>query len=75
MKSIKTVSSNIFTLAFAFILAAGCASVTDVNADLPDTSKPAIETTTTDGSFWDNRVGDSMDPIIDRPKTGGGSLD
>jgi len=75
MKSIKTVSTNLFTLAFALILAAGCASVTDVAADLPDTSEPAIETTTTGDSYWDNRGGDSMDPIIDRPKTGGGSLD
>lgn len=71
MKSIKTVSSTIFTFAFALIFAAGCATVTDVNADLPEINEPTIETTNTDGSFWDSRNGDDMDPIIDRPETGG----
>ncbi len=75
MKSIKTVSSKIFTISFALLFAAGCASVTDVNADLPEIDEPTtITTTTTDGSFWDSRNGDDMDPIIDRPQTGG-SLD
>jgi hypothetical protein len=37
---------------------------------MPETTEPAIETTTTDGSFWDTRNGDDMDPIIERPKTG-----
>jgi len=70
----KTLSSTVLSFAFALIFAAGCATVTDVNADLPEVTEPILETTTIDGSFWDSRIGDSMDPIIDRPKNGG-SLD
>jgi len=70
----KTLTSTVLSFAFAIILAGGCASVTDVNADLPEVNEPTFETTTTDGNFWNNRGGDSMDPIIDRPQTGG-SLD
>ncbi|CAN5204475.1 hypothetical protein BH23BAC3_BH23BAC3_36310 [soil metagenome] len=71
----KSLTTTVFSFAFALIFSAGCATVTDVNADLPEIDEPTIITTTTDGSFWDSRSSDDMDPIIDRPKTGGGSLD
>jgi len=67
----KTLTSTVLSFAFAIIFAAGCATVTDVNTELPQIEETTIETTTTDGSFWDSRIGDSMDPIIDRPQTGG----
>jgi hypothetical protein len=75
MKSIKSTTTKVLSFSFALMFAAGCATVTDANLDMPETTEPAIETTTTDGSFWDTRNGDDMDPIIDRPKTGGGPLD
>ena len=67
----KSLYTKALTFAFALVFAAGCATVTDANLDLPENDTPTIETTTTDGSFWDSRSGDSMDPIIDRPRTGG----
>ncbi len=70
----KSLTSKIFALAFALIFAAGCATVTDANIDMPEVKEPTIETTSIDGSFWDSRNGDDMDPIIERPQTGG-SLD
>jgi len=70
----KSLTSKVLTFAFALVFAAGCATVTDANLDLPENDTPTIETTTTDGSFWDSRNGDTMDPIIDRP-TRGGTLD
>ena len=52
-------------------IAAGCATVTDANLDLPEEEQPTFETTTTGGTFWDTRNGDDMDPIVERPTTGG----
>lgn len=66
----KSITTKILSFSFALLFAAGCATVTDANLDLPETNEPTIETTTTDGSFWDTRNGDDMDPIIERPKTG-----
>lgn len=71
MKRLKSATIKTLSFAFALTVAAGCASVTDANLDAPETSETTIETTTTDGSFWDSRNGDDMDPIIDRPRTGG----
>jgi len=71
----KSLTSKVLSFAFALIFAAGCATVTDANIDMPEVQeKNTIETTSIDGSFWDSRNGDDMDPIIDRPQTGG-SLD
>jgi len=68
----KSLTSKVLSFAFAHIFAAGCATVTDANIDMPEVQeKNTIETTSIDGSFWDSRNGDDMDPIIDRPQTGG----
>jgi len=67
----KSLTTKVLTFAFAFVFAAGCATVTDANLDLPENDTPTFETTTTDGSFWNSGSGDSMDPIIDRPRRGG----
>ena len=68
----KSLTSKVLSFAFAIIFAAGCATVTDANIDMPEVQeKNTIETTSIDGSFWDSRNGDDMDPIIDRPQTGG----
>ena len=75
MKAIKSTTSKLLTISFALLFAAGCATVTDANMDLPEEEAPTYETTTTDGSFWDTRNGDDMDPIIDRPKSGGTILE
>ena len=75
MKILKSSTSKILSFAFALIFAAGCATVTDANIDMPEVQETTtVETTSIDGSFWDSRAGDDMDPIIDRPQTGG-SLD
>ena len=75
MKILKSSTPKILSFAFALIFAAGCATVTDANIDMPEVQETTtIETTSIDGSFWDSRNGDDMDPIIDRPQTGG-SLD
>ncbi|WP_340105595.1 hypothetical protein [Rhodohalobacter sp. 8-1] len=74
MKSLKSTTIKALSFSFALLFAAGCATVTDANLDLPETTEPTVETTSTEGSFW-NTNGDDMDPIIDRPKTGGGALD
>jgi len=72
MKILKSSTSKILSFAFALIFAAGCATVTDANIDMPEVQETTtIETTSIDGSFWDSRNGDDMDPIIDRPQTGG----
>jgi hypothetical protein len=38
---------------------------------MPETNEPTIETTTTEGSFWDTSNGDDMDPIVEKPRPGG----
>jgi len=71
----KSLINKTLAFSFALIFAAGCATVTDANIDLPETEETVISTNAPDGSFWDSRNGDDMDPIIDRPTTGGGMLD
>lgn len=71
----KLLALRLIAILITLLFATSCASVTDANLDVSETSEPTIETTTTEGSFWDSRNGDDMDPIIDRPKTGGGPLD
>ena len=63
----------LFSLALAF--SAGCATVTDANLDLPEEEKPSFEINNTEGTTWDTRNGDDMDPIIERPTAGGTVLD
>ena len=72
MKNIIT-KIALFSLALAF--AAGCATVTDANIDPPEEAKPSFETSSTEGTTWDTRNGDDMNPIIDRPKLPGSVLD
>jgi len=68
----KSLTSKVLSFAFALIFAAGCATVTDANIDMPEVQETTtVETISIDGSFWDSRNGDDMDPIIDRPQTGG----
>ena len=71
MKNIIT-KVALFSLALAF--AAGCATVTDANIDLPG-EESSFETSSTEGTTWDTRNGDDMDPIVDRPKFPGSVLD
>ena len=71
MKTIKSTTSKVLSISFALMFAAGCATVTDANLDMPETNEPAIETTTTEGSFWDTSNGDDMDPIVEKPRPGG----
>ena len=71
----KSITIKLTTLSAAFLFAAGCATVTDANLDLPEEEPAYFETSETSGTMWDTRNGDDMDPIIERPKTGGGPLD
>ena len=75
MKSLKSTTTKVLSFSFALLFAAGCATVTDANLDLPETEQPTVETTTTGDSFWDTRNGDDMDPIIERPTSGGTVLE
>ena len=70
-EKMKTLTSKLLTFAFALLFAGGCASMTDANADLPQDNEITFETTSTEGTFWDSKSSDDMDPIIDRPQTGG----
>lgn len=71
----KSITIKLITFSVAFLFAAGCATVTDANLDLPEDDQPTFETSETSGTLWDTRNGDDMNPIIERPKTGGGALD
>ena len=71
----KSITTKVFSFSFALLFAAGCATITDANLELPEEEVTTFETTTTDGSFWDTRNGDDMDPIIDRPRAGGSMED
>ncbi|MCC5913508.1 MAG: hypothetical protein JJU46_03950 [Balneolaceae bacterium] len=63
MKALKTILT-VSTL----ILFAGCASVTDVNLDQPEEKLDTqIQSSESFDGTWDQRNGDSMDPIIYRP--------
>jgi len=73
--TMKSLTTKVLSFSFALLFAAGCATVTDANLDLPETEQPTVETTTTGDSFWDTRNGDDMDPIIERPTSGGTVLE
>lgn len=75
MDLLKSTTIKLLSFSFALLIAAGCATVTDANLDLPEEEQTSFETTTTEGTTWDTRNGDDMNPIIERPKTGGGALD
>lgn len=75
MKTIKSTTTKILSISFALLFAAGCATVTDANLDLPEDNQPTFETTTTGDTFWDTRNGDDMDPIIEKPRPGGTILE
>jgi uncharacterized protein YceK len=76
---LKSKLSSVVSLLMVLGLMAGCASVTDANADEPATSQVTAvdknlsdeETSTDNDPIWFNSNGDDMDPIIDRPDTGG----
>ena len=61
----KTLITALFTLSLLF---AGCATVTDANADLLEES--SVETTTVEkiDNVWDQGTGDDMDEIIVKPE-------
>ena len=72
MKALKSNILKISTASFALVLAAGCATVTDANFDmdaheLSQSSQSTIVITDRD-DIW-NGAGDTMDPIVDRPRT------
>jgi len=71
----KSITIKLITFSVAFLFAVGCATVTDANLDLPEEDQPSFETSENVGTLWDTRNGDDMNPIIERPKTGGGALD
>lgn len=61
----KSLSTKLFAIVFMFILAAGCASVTDAGLEEP-VEEPQIEQVTPptpDTGFG----GDDVDPIRDKP--------
>jgi len=68
MNSYKTLISKLSLTAIVLFMAAGCATVTDANADLMD--EPSVETTTIEkaGDTWDQSGGNDMDPIIVKPE-------
>ncbi len=77
---IKKRLSPIFSMLLAIGLMAGCASVTDANIDQPDDAPAKVTSVDNelndknlinDDSIWDSSIGDDMDPIIDRPTSGG----
>ena len=75
MDLLKSTTIKLISFSFALLVAAGCATVTDANLDLPEEKQTTFETSATEGTTWDTRNGDDMNPIIERPKTGGGALD
>lgn len=75
MDLLKSTTIKLLSFSFALILAAGCATVTDANLDLPEEEQTSFETSTTEGTTWDTRNGDDMNPIIERPKLPGSVLD
>ena len=63
MKALKSILSVTLLILFA-----GCATVTDANADLQEDTK-IITVERVDGT-WDNTTDDKMDPIIEKPDMG-----
>jgi hypothetical protein len=68
MDTYKTVISKLSLSAFALFLAAGCATVTDANIDLPEENNDNITTVEKAGDVWDQKTGNDMDPIIVKPE-------
>jgi hypothetical protein len=64
MKALKSILS-----VSVLILFAGCATVTDANADLYEEETRVIETERMTGT-WDNTASDKMDPIVEKPDMG-----
>ena len=56
----KTIKSTLAVL--TLILFAGCATVTDANADLHEETSPVISIEKSSDT-WDSKNGDDMDPI------------
>jgi len=75
MDLLKSTTIKLLSFSFALLVAAGCATVTDANLDLPEEEQTTFETSATEGTTWDTRNGDDMDPIIERPKLPGSVLD
>lgn len=74
MKALKSNILKLSTASFALLLAAGCATVTDANFDMDahQLSQSSQSTTITidRDDIW-NGAGDTMDPIVDRPRSQG----
>jgi len=76
---LKKKISSVVSFLMVLGLMAGCASVTDANVDEPESSQVTAvdqnlsdeETTNDSDSIWFNSNGDDMDPIIDKPDSGG----
>lgn len=67
MKTLSKFTSRFSLIAaFAFLFAAGCASVTDATSDLPETEDQAEVTEQAPADIWGEN-GDDMDPIIEKP--------
>ena len=69
MKRYKSILYKLSAASFALILAAGCATVTDANADLEEENSKVISVEGMEGT-WDNTTDDKMDPIIEKPDMG-----
>jgi hypothetical protein len=69
MKRYKTILYKLSAFSFAILFAAGCATVTDANADLQDENSKVITVERVDGT-WDNTTDDKMDPIVEKPDMG-----
>ena len=69
MKRYKSILYKLSVASFAILFAAGCATVTDANADLHEEETKVISIERVDGT-WDNTTDDKMDPIVEKPNMG-----
>ena len=69
MKRYKSILYKLSAASFAILFAAGCATVTDANADLHEEETKVISVERLDGT-WDNTTRDKMDPIVEKPDMG-----
>ena len=69
MKYFKTITYKLSITSLAILFAAGCATVTDANADLYEETTPVISIEKSSDT-WDSKSGDDMDPIIEKPDMG-----
>ncbi|PWN05421.1 hypothetical protein [Rhodohalobacter mucosus] len=69
MKRFKTILYKLSAVSFAILFAAGCATVTDANADLHEDESKGISIERIDGTL-DNTTDDKMDPIVEKPDMG-----